>query len=247
VTRVNHVAFVADDFGLDAGINAAILRAHREGVLTGASLMMGQPGTAEAVEMARDFPGLEIGWHLHLCDSQPLTMRAWPWGRSPVKAGLCLVLSPSCRRRILQEISRQWQAFLETGLPCRFINSHHHLHLHPWVAREMCRVLGSFGNLWFRGGRFRALGTGESFTARVTRYVGALRAGALSGAGFPRCADSVWGVNRLHRMDAAEIRNVAESLPAGLHEFLFHPTSREGDADLLALLSLPFRPRRITP
>lgn len=145
MTGQKQLAFVADDFGLNAGINGAVLRAHREGALTGASLMMGQPGTAEAVEMARSLPTLDIGWHLHLCDSKPLTMPSWPWDRSPVRAGVQMVLLPSCRRRVRREIAHQWQAFLRTGLPCRFVNAHHHLHLHPWVARELCRVVGLMG------------------------------------------------------------------------------------------------------
>src|SRR3954470_17675581 len=43
----------ADDLGLAAPVNAAIERAHRDGVLTAASLMVGEPAMAEAVDLAR--------------------------------------------------------------------------------------------------------------------------------------------------------------------------------------------------
>src|ERR1700690_3267244 len=73
------VFFIADDFGMSPEVNRAIIHAHRHGVLHGASLMMGQPATEDAVRLARDNPSLQVGWHLHLCDSQPITCSAWSW------------------------------------------------------------------------------------------------------------------------------------------------------------------------
>ena len=71
--------FIADDFGLDETTNRAILHAHLKGALHGAALMMGQPGTADAVVMARDHPTLRIGLHWHFNDSRPLLRTTWPW------------------------------------------------------------------------------------------------------------------------------------------------------------------------
>src|SRR5436190_16944781 len=56
----------ADDFGRSQSINEAIVRAHREGVLTSASLMMNEPACAEAVALAKENPNLGIGLHLTL-------------------------------------------------------------------------------------------------------------------------------------------------------------------------------------
>src|SRR5439155_23786728 len=58
----------ADDFGRSARVNAAIVRAHREGVLTSASLMVGEPAAAEAVALAKENPRLKVGLHLVLAD-----------------------------------------------------------------------------------------------------------------------------------------------------------------------------------
>src|SRR6266481_4753194 len=76
------VLFIADDFGMNPEVNRAIVHAHRHGALHGASLMMGQPATEDAVQLAQDNPDLQVGWHLHLCDSQPITRNVWPWGKS---------------------------------------------------------------------------------------------------------------------------------------------------------------------
>jgi predicted glycoside hydrolase/deacetylase ChbG (UPF0249 family) len=58
----------ADDFGRSRRVNDAIVRAHREGVLTSTSLMVGEPAAEEAVALARENPGLGVGLHLVLAD-----------------------------------------------------------------------------------------------------------------------------------------------------------------------------------
>ncbi len=75
------VVFIADDLGMSAEINDAILHAHCAGRLDGAALMMGQDATDEAVRLARENRSLQIGWHLHLTDSQPVTAARWPLGK----------------------------------------------------------------------------------------------------------------------------------------------------------------------
>ncbi|KAB0647860.1 ChbG/HpnK family deacetylase, partial [Burkholderia territorii] len=42
--------FTADDFGLHPRVNAAVERAHRDGVLNAASLMVGAPAAQDAIE-----------------------------------------------------------------------------------------------------------------------------------------------------------------------------------------------------
>ncbi|MCW8139846.1 MAG: ChbG/HpnK family deacetylase, partial [Planctomycetota bacterium] len=59
----------ADDFGRSPRVNAAVARAHDEGVLTSASLMITAPAAAEAVALARARPRLEVGLHLALADA----------------------------------------------------------------------------------------------------------------------------------------------------------------------------------
>ena len=55
-----------DDFGLSPGTNFGIIKAHRDGILTNASLMVNGSAFAEAVELARATPGLSVGLHLVL-------------------------------------------------------------------------------------------------------------------------------------------------------------------------------------
>jgi len=230
------VEFTADDLGWDERTNLAIEHAHREGALTAASLMLGQPGTDHAVTVARRNPNLRIGWHFHVCDSIPLTRAKWPWGRSAALAGLTLGCWPAARALARREIQAQWERFTATGLNCEFINGHHHLHIHPFVAREMRRKVSASFSGWVRG--FAV----ESFAPHddKTRKYGHLRRPAehwLSVWASVRRSDSLWGLDRLFSMRADEVARAMATLPPGLHEFLFHPR-REGDTDHATLLAL---------
>ena len=63
--------FNADDFGISKGVNAAIVKAHREGILNSASLMINQKYAAEAVKLAKEMPELEMGLHVNLTNEYP--------------------------------------------------------------------------------------------------------------------------------------------------------------------------------
>ena len=60
----------ADDFGGSEAINQAVIRAHCEGILTTASLMVNEPACGEAARLARAHPRLGVGLHLTLVSGQ---------------------------------------------------------------------------------------------------------------------------------------------------------------------------------
>lgn len=236
---MNAVEFIADDLGMDEGTNLAIERCYREGVLSGASLMLGQPGTQHAVQVARRNPRLNIGCHFHACDSQPLTCKRWPWGRSALLAGLSIALLPTARELIRREIRAQWEQFQTTGLTCQFINGHHHIHIHPVLTREMRTAVPETFNGWIRGFNVKTFRSGQ---VSSLRWLGGPAQKWLSCWRNLRCSDTLWGVDRLFSMDALEVAQAVERLPEGLHEFLFHPRNGSNDADTRALLALRKHP-----
>ena len=63
----------ADDLGYGQGVNAGVLRAHREGIVTSATLMTNAPGSEQAARLARDAPSLDVGVHLVLTFGRPLS------------------------------------------------------------------------------------------------------------------------------------------------------------------------------
>lgn len=237
-TGKRQIFFIADDFGMSVEINAAIVRAHRRGALHGACLMLGQPGTDDAIARARENPSLQIGWHLHLNDSRPLTVSEWPWGRSPARAGWAIAVSPSARALARREIEEQWRAFSETGLECRFVNAHHHLHWHPFVRRQIVATITAAGGFdgWIRWGRL-------SFIDRDSAPLGyALVEALLQEPQRDRLAlrpsTTLWGLDRTFAMQSNEIAALIPGLGEGLHEFMFHPRPGDADADTRCLIEL---------
>jgi len=132
----------ADDFGRSYSINEAVIRAHREGILTSASLMVNEPGLDEAVALAKENPKLGVGLHLTLlCGHSALSPEKIPglvnprgeFSSNPVSVGIRYFFNRSLRGQLHDEIHAQFARFHATGLPLDHVNGHLHLHLHPVV------------------------------------------------------------------------------------------------------------------
>ena len=65
---MSRVTLTADDFGLSESVNEAVEQAHRDGVLTSASLMVAAPAAEDAIARARRLPTLKVGLHLVVID-----------------------------------------------------------------------------------------------------------------------------------------------------------------------------------
>jgi len=132
----------ADDFGSSRGANAAVLRAHREGILTSASLMVGGDAAEEAAAIARENPGLGVGLHLALACARPVLGPGQVPGlvggdgrldASPARAGLRFFLMRGLRRELAAEIEAQLGRFVRMGLRAGHLDGHCNIHLHPTV------------------------------------------------------------------------------------------------------------------
>ena len=132
----------ADDFGLSPSVNAAVIRAHRDGILTTASLMVNEPGFNEAVKLAKENPRLGTGLHLTLLmghaalpsEKVPgLVNLRGEFSDSPVAVGMAYFFKRGLREQLRAEIHAQFEKFHATGLVLDHVNGHLHLHLHPVV------------------------------------------------------------------------------------------------------------------
>src|ERR1700747_656451 len=61
----------ADDLGWTAGVNRGIAEAHRNGLVTSASLLANGSAFEDGVKTARELPALGVGVHLNLSDGSP--------------------------------------------------------------------------------------------------------------------------------------------------------------------------------
>jgi predicted glycoside hydrolase/deacetylase ChbG (UPF0249 family) len=128
--------------------------AHRDGILTAASLMVGAPAAADAVLRARRMPGLRVGLHLVLVEGRPLLPpRSVPnlvdktghFRTDMVRFGIDIFARPALRRQIGAEIEAQFHAFRATGLALDHVNAHKHFHVHPSVASEIIAIGARYG------------------------------------------------------------------------------------------------------
>jgi predicted glycoside hydrolase/deacetylase ChbG (UPF0249 family) len=122
----------ADDFGLTRGVNAGILQAHEDGIVTSTTLMVNMPGFSDAVAQAMRHPKLATGLHLNLTYGRPLSPANAV--RSLVDDGGRFVKNPSYvlgngrPDEMMTEFGAQVRRFLSTGLTLSHIDTHHHLH-----------------------------------------------------------------------------------------------------------------------
>ncbi|MFI5360462.1 MAG: ChbG/HpnK family deacetylase [Elusimicrobiota bacterium] len=209
----------ADDFGYSPEVNAAVLRAHREGILRFASLMVLRPAAAEAAALAKDAPGLGVGLHLELCADEP------------EKAGLRYFFDAKARAGVEGEIRRQIEALLELGIKPTHADGHINIHIHPVIFPVLCRLAREYGIARVRvpGGELGPLLDYPALEPILPRIAAA---GVLGGMGnwvrgsahglqVPR----TWGHLRSGLMSEDYVVWLLSRLPEGVTEIYFHPSA----------------------
>ncbi len=257
--------FNADDFGRSPAINAAIIRAHREGVLTSASLMVTGDAFAEAVALARATPTLAVGLHLVVSGGRAaLSPQQVPhlvdaggrFAEDPLRAGLRYAFLRAARRELAREIAAQFERFAATGLPLAHVDGHHHLHVHPVIFNLLLPLAQRYGargvrvprdDLWLalrydRRDAATKIAWGLAL-ALVCRWC-ARRARSNRLA----VVDRVYGVMQSGQMREDYVVRALRELTAPTAELYFHPSlEASGEAlgpnpdDLAALLSPAIR------
>ena len=244
----------ADDFGRSRSINAAVVRAHREGVLTTASLMVNEPDCAEAVALAKENPKLGVGLHLTLlCGRAGLPPEKIPglvndhgeFSDNPVAVGFRYFANRNLREQLRAEIHAQFARFGATGLPLDHVNGHLHLHLHPTVLGILMQDAEQLGIKRMRLTR-------ESFWLdaplaqgrrcyRAAHAVVYLGLAGLAQARFRRKhilhTHQVFGLLENDRVDETYVLKLLAVLPPGDSELYAHPSLDKFKHEFEALVS----------
>ena len=145
----------ADDFGLSADVNQAILDAFHRGLISTTSVMANMPGFNEACDMARQ-NGLtgRVGTHVVLTEGEPLSQEIRSCGRFCDSEGRfrhwratdrALRLKSSERRAVERELQAQIIRCRGEGLGITHIDSHQHVHNKLAIAAIVIAVAQEFG------------------------------------------------------------------------------------------------------
>jgi hopanoid biosynthesis associated protein HpnK len=229
-----------DDFGLSAGVNAGILRAYRDGILTAASLLVNAAGTEEAVAIAHEHPGLAVGLHLALTQARAvvapkriprLVDTTGHFGGSAVLCGLRYFFAPDIREELGHEIEAQLERFHSFGLALSHVDGHMNVHLHPVVLSLLIELAPAHGITAIRLPRDplgealwldprwapRKLAEGGVFAALSCWAAPRLRA---AGIGF---TDRLYGLHQTGAIDEGYLLALTSRLPRGTTELYCHP------------------------
>ncbi|HYK92297.1 MAG TPA: hopanoid biosynthesis-associated protein HpnK [Acidobacteriota bacterium] len=240
---MKRIIVTGDDFGLAIPVNEAISRAHSEGILTTASLMVGADGARDAVARARNLPSLRVGLHLVLVEGKPVLPPAevpdlvnaqGEFSTRLVRAGFNYFFKPGIRRQLEAEIRAQFEAFSNTGLALDHANAHNHMHLHPTILQLMLSVGGEYGLSAVRVpyepplSSWRA--TGRSLAGKVAEWMFlspwlSLMKRRLRRARL-RFNDFIFGMADSGAMTAGVVLKFLAHLPEGVTEMYFHPATR---------------------
>jgi chitin disaccharide deacetylase len=238
----------ADAFGLSESVNEAVERAHLDGILAAASLMVAGPAAADAVRRARRLPSLCVGLHLVVIEGPAVLPPAQipnlvdqhgQFRSGQLRLGINYFFRPGVRRQLAAEIRAQFAAFAATGLRLDHANAHKHMHLHPSVGRLLIGIGHGFGLRAVRvpaepPAVLAACGTRRSSGARALFHWTtvlrrqARRAGLLTN-------DQCFGIAWSGQMTTERLLHLAPRIQDGLSEIYFHPASRT-DAALSALM-----------
>ena len=246
MSRKRFLVITADDFGIHEAVNEAVELACHAGVLTAASLMMGEAATADAVQRARRLPKLRVGLHLVLADGHAvlppheiaaLVDDRGQFGNRLSVAGVRYFLMPHVRRQLEAEIRAQFRAFAATGLVLDHVNAHKHFHVHPTLLALVLRVGREFG---LRAVRVpyeppAALGPtplAPRLAAASLRPWLALMKRRLHRAGMIH-NDLLFGMSDSGAFSEARLLALLERVPPGITEIYLHPGTRAG-ADIAA-------------
>jgi hopanoid biosynthesis associated protein HpnK len=230
---LKRVIFSADDFGLSEAVNEAVERAHREGILGAASLMVAGAAADDAVRRARALPNLRVGLHLVVIEGPSVLWAEGGeknFGSDQVRRGFSYFFRPGVRRRLAAEIDAQFAAFAATGLDLDHADAHKHMHLHPTVGRLMIDIGRHYGlravripaeppSVMEKCGHRPGIGGWAMATWSGVLRAQARRAGLVTN-------DHAFGIAWSGHMTADRVRRLAAALPDGLSEIYFHPASR---------------------
>jgi len=244
----------ADDFGRSHSINEAVARAHRDGILTTASLMVNEVACGEAVALAKQHPRLGVGLHLTLlCGRAALPRKEIPglvnaegeFTNSPAGAGLKYFFRRELRAQLEAEITAQFGRFHATGLKLDHVNGHLHMHMHPVVFVILINHAREWGITHLRLTRdlfwLNARLAGGEWSYRISHTViysclSAYLAGVVGLRGVKHPA-RVFGLLQNGRVDEDYVTKLLLRLPPGDSELYSHPSLAEFQNEFDALVS----------
>jgi chitin disaccharide deacetylase len=249
---VKNLIVNADDLGWTEGVNRGIAEAHRNGIVTSASLLANGPAFASALDLARSTPGLGVGVHLNLSDGAPIAPRELvatlvnDAGR--FAGGTEALLLRIARRDVaVREVEQEWDAQIdkvkEAGIHPTHLDGHKHVHMLPGLFEVALRLAKRYGiggiRVAHEASSLRsALSAGDELHASVVLKQGVQARGLKLLARDARelaeragisTADYFCGIAQTGEITKQGVARLLRSLPEGTTELMSHPGYADQD------------------
>lgn len=245
----------ADDFGLHADVNRAIIESYRRGALSSTSLLAPGAAFASAAAAVQEAPGLETGVHLALTQLSPcapasevrgLVNKDGHFPDSVFAVAWRLLTRRQARHQVEVEFRAQIEKVRAAGLRISHLDGHQHVHVMPGAASTVARLACEYGITAVRLPREPITWPrGVPLASALSRFVQGLalrlacgRAAQVfrrAGLVFP---DRFRGFANAGRMDA-EIAQRPSARPFGITEIGCHPG--QANEELERLLGWGYR------
>lgn len=236
----------ADDLGWTHGVNRGIAEAHRNGIVTSASLLANAPAFASGAEVALSTPGLGVGVHLNLSDGPPVAARELVTSlvndTGEFDGGPESLLLRIARGALaLHEVEQEWEAQIEkireAGIQPTHLDGHKHVHMLPGLFEIAVRLakrytIGAIRVAHEASTLRSALSTGEELHTAAVLKQGVQARGLKLLARDAReqaeragisTADYFCGIAHTGEMTKHGLAQLLRSLPEGTTELMCHP------------------------
>lgn len=235
----------ADDFGASPEVNAGIIRAHRDGILRSASLMVAEPAARAAAEMARDNPALDVGLHAVVCrgrsilDASRLGAAVRGPGQfidNPVAAGMRYFFDRSMRAAMTDELRAQVERHLELVGYLNHIDGHLNFHVHPLFADILVNLAVEYKVPCIRLPRERVMTTirlrqdnaARKLVESIIFRTLSRRTGRMMAQRGLASTDALFGLHQSGHLTEDYIVGVIDRIRDGTTELYFHPAADIG-------------------
>ena len=257
---VRRLIINADDFGLTAGVNCAIARAHLQGIVSSATLMASSQAFAGAAAEARSLIAtgtrFSVGCHVVLLDGQPLlsggevqslmqpgARNGVPQFRSSLGSFAAAALGGNLNAdEVEAEATAQMRRIQSAGIRLSHFDTHKHAHMFPTVLRPLLRAARGAGVPALRNPFGRVFPLPLSRLARQSRLwtrfaqISVLRSFAarfraeVATHGL-RTTDGTFGVLTTGVLDLDLLTTIVDNIPEGTWELVCHPGYNDADLD----------------
>jgi predicted glycoside hydrolase/deacetylase ChbG (UPF0249 family) len=242
----------ADDLGWTEGVNRGIAEAHRNGIVTSASLLANGVAFVSGVDLARTTPGLGVGVHLNLSDGEPVAQRESVTTLLNDRGELegrpeSLLLRLARRSVLLDEVEREWDAQIQkvrdSGVEPTHLDGHRHVHMLPGLFEIALRLAKKHGiaavRISHEASSLRAaLSAGAKQKGTVVMRQGVQARGLKLLAPDAReqaeragiaAADFFCGIAQTGELTREGVLRLLEILPEGTTELMCHPGYVDAD------------------